>query len=155
MPANENNLEVRSPVFSHNGHIPPVYTCEGENINPPIEIINSPAGTQTLALIVEDPDAPHGVFDHWIAWNLQPHEAIAEGSNPGISGTNSFGKTGYGGPCPPTGSHRYYFKVFALDITLDIPAGSGKQELLKAMEGHILAQGELMGHYKKSKVVAG
>ena len=150
--ANETNeLQVQSVAFSHNGHIPPKYTCEGENINPPLEISDIPEETKSLALIMEDPDAPRGIFDHWIVWNIPPNEAIAEGSIPGISGTNSFGKTGYGGPCPPTGSHRYFFKVFALDAELELTAGANKNELLKAMEGHIIAQAELMGLYQKRK----
>jgi Raf kinase inhibitor-like YbhB/YbcL family protein len=143
------DLEVRSTVFSHKGHIPPKYTCEGDDINPPLEISEIPEDAKTLALIVEDPDAPNGVFDHWIAWNISPNEGIAERMNPGISGTNSFGKTGYGGPCPPSGVHRYFFKVFALDTELDIPAGSDKKTLLGAMENHIIAQGEIMGLYQK------
>lgn len=92
-------LLVRSRTFSNNGQIPAKYTCEGEDVNPPLEISGLPQGTKTLAVIVEDPDAPHGVFDHWLAWNIPPHEAIAENHAPGISGKNGFGKTGYGGPC--------------------------------------------------------
>ena len=149
--AKDNQLQVISIVFSHNGHIPPQYTCEGENFNPPLTIRNIPEGTKTLALIMEDPDAPKGVFDHWIVWNIPPNEAIVERSNPGINGTNSFGKTGYGGPCPPSGSHRYFFRVYALDCELDLEVGSGKKELLDAMEGHVLASGELMGLYQKHK----
>src|SRR4030095_10170279 len=149
--ANKNNLKIISTVFSHNGHIPPLYTCEGKNINPPLIVENIPDGTKTLALIVEDPDAPKGVFDHWVCWNISPNEAITENSNPGIAGTNSFGKTGYGGPCPPSGVHRYFFKVFALDANLDLLAGSGKKELLDAMKGHVLANAELMGVYQKHK----
>jgi Raf kinase inhibitor-like YbhB/YbcL family protein len=155
MATKTNEMQLHSSVFAHNGHIPPVYTCEGDNINPPLELSNIPHETQVLALIVEDPDAPRGVFDHWIAWNIQPNEAIAERSNPGISGTNSFGKTGYGGPCPPSGTHRYFFKIYALDCTLDIPAGSDKKTLLEAMKGHVLAETVLMGQYKKSKAMAG
>ena len=154
--ANTNQLKLISTVFSQNGHILPVYTCEGKNINPPLKVENIPDRTKTLALIVEDPDAPGGVFDHWIMWNISPNEAIAEGSNPGTSGTNSFGKTGYGGPCPPSGEHRYFFRVFALDDELDLEAGSTKEELLDAMKGHILATTELMGVYQKHKhAVAG
>jgi len=154
--ANNNQLKLISTVFSHNGHIPPLYTCEGKNINPPLIVENIPDGTKTLALIVEDPDAPRGVFDHWILWNISPNEAIAENSNPGISGTNSFGKTGYGGPCPPSGEHRYFFRVFALDDELTLLTGSTKEELLDAMKGHILASAELMGVYQKHKhAVAG
>ena len=143
-------LNVRSVAFSQGGHIPKKYTCEGEDVNPPLEISNLPVETKTVALIVEDPDAPHGTFDHWIAWNILPNESIAENSLPGINGTNGFGKTGYGGPCPPSGSHRYFFKVYALDAQLDLLAGSNKKALQQAMKGHILAKGELMAHYKKA-----
>ena len=154
--ANNDQLKLISTVFSHNGHIPPKYTCEGENINPPLKVENIPDETRTLALIVEDPDAPRGVFTHWIMWNISPNEAIAEGSNPSISGTNSFGKTGYGGPCPPSGEHRYFFRVFALDDELDLLAGATKEDLLNAMKEHIIASAELMGVYQKHKhAVAG
>ena len=153
--ANESiKLEVRSVAFSNNGHIPPRYTCEGEDINPPLEVLNIPEGTKTLALIVEDPDAPRGTFDHWLVWNIFPNEAIAEQSNPGVSGRNSFGTIGYGGPCPPSGSHRYYFKVYALDTSLNLLAGADKKTLQEAMNGHILAEGSLMGHFQKKKVAA-
>lgn len=150
--ANDKQFEITSTVFSHNGHIPPQYTCEGKNVNPPLIVRNIPEGTKTLAIIVEDPDAPGGTFDHWVCWNISPNEAIAEGGNPGINGTNSFGKPGYGGPCPPSGEHRYFFKVFALRNKLDdLVAGSKKQALLDAMKGHVLASAELMGFYKKHK----
>ena len=149
--ANTNQLKLISTVFSNNGHIPPLYTCEGKNINPPLKVENVPDGTKTLAIIVEDPDAPRGTFDHWVVWNISPNEAIAENSNSGINGTNSFGKTGYGGPCPPSGEHRYFFKVFALDSELDLLAGSTKEELLDVMKGHVLASTELMGVYQKHK----
>lgn len=142
-------LTVQSTAFSHGGHIPKKYSCEGDDINPPLEISGYPRETKTLALIVDDPDAPRGIFDHWIAWNIEPNEAIAENANVGTSGRNDFGKIGYGGPCPPSGSHRYYFKVYALDTSLQLPSESGKKELEQAMQGHILASGELMGHYKK------
>ncbi len=144
-------LKVYSTVFSHNGHIPPEYTCDGNDINPPIEVNDIPDGTRTLALIMEDPDAPRGVFDHWIVWNISPNEAIAEQTNPGITGLNDFGKTGYGGPCPPSGVHRYFFRVYALDTKLDIVAGADKQALLAAMQGHVLAEGEIMGLYQRKK----
>src|SRR5258705_5851471 len=149
--ANDSQLTIISMAFSQNGHIPPHYTCEEKNINPPLIVKNIPEKTKTLALIVEDPDAPGGTFDHWICWNISPNIAISEGSDPGISGTNSFGNTGYGGPCPPSGEHRYYFKVFALDTRLDLLAGSKKQEVLDAMKGHGLANAELMGSYQKRK----
>jgi Raf kinase inhibitor-like YbhB/YbcL family protein len=154
MENSEKDLIVRSTGFSQNGHIPPRYTCEGEDINPQIEISNIPENTTSLALIMEDPDAPRGVFDHWLVWNIPPTGVIAEQTNPGISGTNGFGKTGYGGPCPPSGEHRYYFKVYALNIEIDLLEGSDKKSLLRSMEGHILASGSLMGLYKKKKAVA-
>lgn len=143
------HLTIGSVAFSQGGHIPKKYSCEGEDINPPLEVSGFPKETKTLAIIVEDPDAPRGIFDHWVAWNIEPNEPIAENSNVGTSGRNSFGKTGYGGPCPPSGSHRYYFKVYALDTLLNLPAESEKKQLQEAMEGHILASGELMAHYKK------
>lgn len=149
--ANDNQFRLISTVFGQNGHIPPQYTCEGKNTNPPLKVENIPGGTKTLALIVDDPDAPGGVFTHWVVWNISPNEVIAENSNPGISGTNSFGKSGYGGPCPPSGEHRYFFRVFALDDELDLPAGSTKEELLKAMKDHVIATAELMGVYQKHK----
>lgn len=151
MSAQTNGLEVRSSAFSHKGHIPSRYTCDGEDINPSLEIGNIPEGTKSLALIMEDPDAPGGTFDHWLVWNISPNEAISERANPGISGTNSFGKTGYGGPCPPRGSHRYYFKAYALDTTLDLLAGSDKKSLIHAMKEHVLAEGVLMGLYEKKR----
>jgi Raf kinase inhibitor-like YbhB/YbcL family protein len=147
----DNGLKVRSVAFTHGGYIPPKYTCEGENVNPPLEISDLPENTRSLALIVEDPDAPRGVYDHWVAWNIPPSEAIGENSRPGTSGKNSFGNTGYGGPCPPSGSHRYFFKVYALDGDLNIQAGSDKKTLQDAMKGHVLGSGELMGHYRKRK----
>jgi Raf kinase inhibitor-like YbhB/YbcL family protein len=147
-----NHLIVESPEFSQNGHIPLQYTCDGENINPPIEITNIPEDTKSLALIMEDPDAPSGTYTHWLLWNVQPNEKITQRTSIGVSGINSFGKTGYGGPCPPSGTHRYYFKVFALDKPLTIVAGEDKNSLLEAMEGHVLATGELVGRYSHKKV---
>jgi Raf kinase inhibitor-like YbhB/YbcL family protein len=147
--ATDVSLHVVSVAFSQDGHIPTKYTCEGENINPPLEIGNLPPKTKTLAVIVEDPDAPNGTFDHWIVWNIPPNEPITENSVPGINGVNGFGSEGYGGPCPPSGSHRYFFKVYALDISLDLSAGSNKKALLQAMKGHVLGRGELMAHYQK------
>jgi Raf kinase inhibitor-like YbhB/YbcL family protein len=148
---NENSLRVRSAAFSQGGHIPPKYTCEGENVNPPLEVSGFPKNTKSLAVIVEDPDAPGGVYDHWVVWDIPPNEAIAENSRAGVTGRNSFGNTGYGGPCPPSGSHRYFFKVYALDSELGIRAGSDKDTLRKAMRDHVLASGELMAHYQKKK----
>jgi len=142
-------IRVNSPAFKHEDFIPARYTCEGEDISPPLELDDVPAEARSLVLIVEDPDAPNGTFDHWISWNIPIMKTIAENSNPGISGTNGFGKTGYGGPCPPSGAHRYFFRVYALDTTLDLPAGARKNQVLEAMENHVLAMGELMGKYQK------
>ena len=151
MPGEKEDLLVRSVAFSHNGHIPKKYSCDGDNINPPLEISNIPSNTKSLALIMEDPDAPRGVFDHWLLWNITPNAAIAENANPGLSGTNSFGDQGYGGPCPPSGVHRYYFKVFALDTELDLQAGANKAQLQEAMKAHIIASAELIGRYSRNK----
>jgi Raf kinase inhibitor-like YbhB/YbcL family protein len=148
----EENFKVQSVAFSQNGHIPVIYSCEGDDINPPLEFSHFPQGTVTLALIMEDPDAPGGTFTHWIEWNISPNEAIGEGSNPGISGTNGAGKTGYKGPCPPNGTHRYFFRIYALDKSLELSPGASKEELVEAMDGHILASAELMGKYQKKKV---
>jgi Raf kinase inhibitor-like YbhB/YbcL family protein len=147
------SLQVISLAFSQGGHIPKKYSCEGEDVNPPLEISNLPEKTKTLAIIVEDPDAPNGIFDHWIVWNIPPNEPITENSVPGVNGANSFGTEGYRGPCPPSGSHRYFFKVYALDSQLDLPAGSNKKALQQAMQGHVLSFGELMAHYKKSNLL--
>ena len=142
-------LNIRSIAFSHGGHIPPLYTCEGKNINPPFEINNIPGDAKTLALIMEDPDAPGGTFYHWLVWNIVPRSTIHENDTPGICGKNSFRDNHYGGPCPPDGEHRYYFKIFALDTELDLAEGVTYSALINAMEGHILATGEIMGLYKK------
>ena len=145
-------LEVKSAAFAEDGDIPSRYTCEGENINPPLEMSGGPRKTQSLAIIVEDPDAPKGVFDHWLLWNIPPDSTISADSGPGICGRNSFNRTRYDGPCPPFGEHRYIFSVYALDCMLDLspgPGGSDKPTLLKAMEGHILTRGQLTGRYKR------
>lgn len=144
-------LKISSPAFNNEGEIPSKYTCDGEGINPALHIENIPEGAKTLALIVEDPDAPNGVFDHWIVWNIDPVTTIEEHSNPGTSGDNSAGKSGYHPPCPPSGSHRYYFYVFALNAQIDLLAGAGKKELQAAMEGHIMAKGTFMGRYERKK----
>jgi Raf kinase inhibitor-like protein, YbhB/YbcL family len=146
-----NHLIVTSSAFKEGENIPAKYTCDGEEINPSLKIDNIPAGTKTLAIVVEDPDAPRGTFDHWLVWNMPPESIVEENRISGISGMNGGGKTGYYGPCPPSGSHRYYFHVFALDTSLDIKAGSDKKTLNHAMQHHILAQGSLMGRYARSK----
>jgi Raf kinase inhibitor-like YbhB/YbcL family protein len=142
-------ISVRSTAFSQGGQIPKKYSCEGENINPPLDVSGFPRETRSLALILEDPDAVKGIFYHWVMWNIPPKEFISENSIPGITGSNSAGEEAYLGPCPPSGSHRYYFRVFALDTLLDLPAGSDKKALEEAMQGHQLSTGEIMAHYRK------
>ncbi|MGK7924506.1 MAG: YbhB/YbcL family Raf kinase inhibitor-like protein [Spirulina sp.] len=143
-------MKLASPAFAHNAPIPQQYTCQGEDISPPLTIDNIPEGTIALALIVDDPDAPMGTWDHWLIWNLQPAGEIQEGSAPGTQGQNSWGRNDYGGPCPPRGTHRYFFKLYALDSELALPKGTTKAQLEAAMEGHILERAELLGLYKKS-----
>jgi Raf kinase inhibitor-like YbhB/YbcL family protein len=145
-------MTITSPVFSHMGMIPPKYTCNGENVNPPLIIENIPEGTKSLALIVDDPDAPVGIWVHWLLWNIRPdHDEIAENSVPrgALQGTNDFRKLSYGGPCPPSGTHRYFFKLFALDTLLTLEPGARKDELEKAMSGHILEKAEIIGMYRQ------
>lgn len=145
------DLAIQSPAFVHEMPIPKKYTCQGEDINPPLNIEGIPKGTKSLVLIMDDPDAPHGTWDHWIVWNLPPQEEIPENSVPGgaVQGKNSWGRNDYGGPCPPSGTHRYYFKLYALDDKLNLPRSAAKKDVEAAMSGHILSQAVLMGTYKK------
>jgi Raf kinase inhibitor-like YbhB/YbcL family protein len=142
-------LMVKSPAFENNELIPSRYTCIGSDINPAITIADIPDGTKSLALIVDDPDAPNGTFDHWVMWNIPVTDLINEDSAPGIQGRNGKRENKYIGPCPPSGTHHYNFKVFALDIKLDLPASADKNALLMAMDTHILASGGLIGLYRK------
>jgi Raf kinase inhibitor-like YbhB/YbcL family protein len=142
------NLDISSPDFKYGEKIPAKYSCDGEGINPALEIDGIPEGTKTLALIIEDPDAPKGTYDHWLVWNIEPRKRISEHSNPGVSGNNSSGKTGYHPPCPPKGEHRYYFHVYALDAELDLPAGESREKLESAMEEHVIGKGTIMGKYR-------
>ncbi|ASJ03746.1 hypothetical protein A3L09_06425 [Thermococcus profundus] len=155
----EKTLEVGS-VFHDGEFIPKEYTCEGDDINPPIYIGKLPPETKSLVLIVDDPDAPGGTFTHWIAWNIPPTGEIPMGvpkekaiNEPirATQGKNDFGKIGYNGPCPPRGHgvHHYHFKVYALDTELHLKGGSSRSELEKAMEGHVLAWGEVVGLYER------
>jgi len=145
------DLQLSSSAFEQNGKIPSKYTCDGNDMSPPLEISGVPAEAASLVLIMDDPDAPVGTWDHWIVFNLSPQlTVITEGEEPaGIPGNNSWGKTGYGGPCPPDGEHRYFFKLFALDVTLDLKEGTTKADVEKAIDGHILEQTELVGLYKR------
>lgn len=144
-------MEIASPAFEHQQMIPRKYTCEGEDISPPLFFKNIPEKTQSLSLIIEDPDAPRGVFDHWIVWNLAgTTQSLEEGADVPKQGKNGFNVSHYRGPCPPPGKpHRYFIKVYALDIALNLPEGSSKKSLLDAMEGHILGEGELIGIYQR------
>lgn len=147
----KNHLSVKSPAFEANEYIPAQYTCEGTNINPEIEIGDIPDNARSLAIIMDDPDAPKGNFDHWIIWNIPVTKKIAENSAPGVQGQNGKKENKYTGPCPPTGVHHYHFNVYALDTQLDLPAGSNKKALLNAMGGHVVAKGELVGLYRKKQ----
>ena len=151
------SIEITSSAFSHETPIPEKYSCKGEDVSPALAWGEPPTGTQSFALIMDDPDAPVGTWDHWLLFNiptaarglpeaLPSDVTLPDGS---MSGRNSWGKTGYGGPCPPSGTHRYFFKLYALDEMLAISAGATKGELEKAMVGHILATGELMGTFSK------
>ncbi len=146
------NMYITSPAFEQSEIIPTKYTCDGENINPPLIIAGIPQESQSLALIVEDPDAPMGTWDHWLVYNINPDvREIKEGQVPpgGIEVVNSFGQKNYGGPCPPPGpAHRYFFKVYALDTKLPENIQT-KKELLEAIQNHILTHGELMGLYSR------
>ena len=144
-------LQVSSSAFKENDLIPAKYTCEGENINPAISVKNIPQQAKSLALIMDDPDARNGGFNHWVMWNIDPSGTINENSAPGTQGKNGAGKSGYAGPCPPTGTHHYHFKVYALDTKLNLQEGANKTQLEAAIKGHVLASGELIGLYKKTK----
>ena len=142
-------LHITSPAFEKNGFVPSKYTCDGADVNPPLKIKDVPKGTESLVLIVDDPDAPMGTWDHWIVWNIPPTEAIDEDSVPGIEGMNDFNRHSYGGPCPPSGTHRYFFKVYALDTSLHLDSNARKEDVERAMEAHILAEGEIVGRYSR------
>lgn len=142
-------LTVKSSAFSNNGFIPSEYTCEGSNVNPELTISDIPAETKSLALVVEDPDATAGTFDHWIMWNIPVANKIEKNSAPGIQGKNGRHENKYAGPCPPSGIHHYHFKIYALNAMLELKAGADKKGLLTAMKGHIIASGEIIGLVKK------
>lgn len=149
-------MKLNSPAFGHEGKIPTQYTCDGENINPPLSILEAPGATQSLVLIMEDPDVPKnlkedGMWDHWVVFNIPPKlREILEGKEPeGTAGTGTNGELGYYGPCPPDREHRYFFKLFALDTKLELPEGATKPEVEKAMNGHILDETHLMGRYER------
>jgi len=153
----EMKLKIGSTAFTEGGIIPKQYTCDGADISPPLSWSGIPEGTKSIAVIADDPDAPGGTWVHWVIYNLPsdlkglpenvpPQKTLANG---GIQGQTDFRRIGYGGPCPPSGTHRYFLKVYALDAVLDLDPGAIKKRLLNAMERHILAEGELMGKYKR------
>ncbi len=151
MDINMQRLTVSSPEFEDNGWIPRIYSCEGNGTNPPLKVRSVPAEAKSLVLILEDPDAPGGTFDHWVLWNIDTKGDITTDSQPGVSGLNSKGQIGYTPPCPPDGAHRYIFIVYALDKTLDLQQGSSKKQLLESIEASVIAKGILTGRYEKSK----
>jgi len=148
-----NSMKITSPNFSKEDMIPKKFTCDGEGINPELEISGAPEETKSLVLIVDDPDAPMGNFNHWVMWNIKPSvKKIGENSYPpeAVSGINSGEKNSYVSPCPPSGIHRYYFKIYALNILLNLDASSRKNDVEKAMSSHIIDQAELMGKYSRN-----
>jgi Raf kinase inhibitor-like YbhB/YbcL family protein len=155
-PANKTrntSMKLTSTAFTPGNSIPARYTCQGDNVNPPLTIDRATEESQALALVLDDPDAPGGTFVHWVMWNL-PVSVTEIGENwtaeQGVSmGANSSGKPAYMGPCPPSGTHHYHFKLYALDQKLELAAGSDKSTLEKAMAGHIVGQAELIGTYAK------
>lgn len=143
-------MRLTTTAFEHDGDIPSRHTCDGADISPALLIEDLPPGTDSLALVMDDPDAPAGTWDHWLAYDIEPLSAIPEGiASLGTPGTNSWGRTGYGGPCPPSGRHRYVFTLYALDARSGLAAGADKATLLAALEGHVLARSVLMGHYRR------
>lgn len=145
-------LKISSPAFAHNGSIPAKYTCDGADTNPPLRIENVSGGAKSLALIVDDPDAPAGTWVHWVVWNIPAATGeIGENSVPpgAEQGKTDFGRNVYGGPCPPSGTHRYFFKLYALNATLDLGPATTRKGLEKAMEGHVIDRAELVGVYKR------
>lgn len=150
-------IKIKSLAFVPGGKIPGKYTCDGMDISPPLSWTSGPEGTKTFSLICDDPDAPMGTWVHWVLFNLSaditefrenvpPEKELENGAKQGM---NDFRKIGYGGPCPPGGTHRYFFKFYALDTEINLEAGATKAELLAAMEGHILAEGQLIGRYER------
>jgi len=153
------NMQITSSAFTEGSMIPAKFTCDGQNISPPLEWKNAPAGVKSFALVSDDPDAPMGTWVHWVAYNIpvsvnkldenvKTEKEFTDGMR---QGSNSWPKIGYGGPCPPSGTHRYYFKLYALDTMLDLKPGVTKAQVLQAMKGHVLAEAQLMGKYKRQR----
>lgn len=153
----QTSFEITSIIIGHEQPIPEYHTCDGDDLSPPLDWSEPPQGTQSFALIMDDPDAPGGTWVHWVLYNIPaetrslqeniaPDTQLPDGSMHGI---NSFGRPGYGGPCPPSGTHRYFFKLYALDTTLSLDEEADKEAVLTAMDGHVLAEAELMGTYSR------
>ncbi len=150
------DIHLSSPAFQEGASIPSQYTCDGEDVSPPLSWDAVPEA-RSFVLICDDPDAPMGTWVHWVLYNLPPDALSLEGNVPpqaklpngALQGVNDFRRIGYGGPCPPSGEHRYFFKIYALDSRLDLDAGATKAQVLIAMEGHVRAQGHLMGRYRR------
>jgi len=142
-------MKLWSPDFKNNGLIPRKFTCDGQDVNPNLITEDIAPGTESLTLIVDDPDAPVGIWVHWVVFNIALMKEIKENSIPGVQGINDFRRKNYGGPCPPGGTHRYFFKLYALDTKLNLAEGANKSAVEKAMQGHIVAQAELVGLYKR------
>ncbi len=150
-------MELKSQAFQPGGTIPARYTCDGPDVSPPLTWSDPPAGTKSFALVSDDPDAPGGTWVHWVIWNIPASaRSLAENlpkkdslPNGARQGTTDFRRIGYGGPCPPSGTHRYFFRLYALDTTLTLPATTTREDLERAMQGHVLAPAELMGKYRR------
>ncbi len=145
------NMKVTSPAFADKGNLPKKYTVDGKGVNPPLTIENIPDGTQSLALIFDDPDAPSGIFTHWVVYDIPVTANIEEDSVPGKQGLTTARGLDYISPAPPSGTHRYIFKIFALDKKLNLPEGASRQMVEKAMEGHIIDKAEITSLYKREK----
>jgi len=145
-------MTISTPAFKNGENIPSKYTCDGENVSPLLKISGVPTEAKSLVLIMDDPDSPSGTWLHWSVWNISPKTTeIPENSAPtgAIEGTTSFGKVGYGGPCPRSGEHRYFFRLYALDCELNLSAGAERSQLEHAMAGHVLTETELMGRFRR------
>jgi len=148
------NMKLESPAFQNQGNIPSKYTCDGGNVNPPLQISGVPEESKSLALIISDPDAPAGVWTHWLVWNISPETSLIEENNlpeGAVEGLNDFGNHSYGGPCPPSGTHRYFFELYALDSELELDSNSRKVDVEQAMQGHIIGAVQLIGLYTRQK----
>jgi hypothetical protein len=144
-------MQLKSPEFEAGGNIPSKFTCDGDDVSPELEIVDLAENTKTLALIVDDPDAPGKTWLHWLVYDIAPVSTIEEGDVPGKQGMNDFGKKNYGGPCPPSGRHRYFFRLHALDSELNLQEGASRKDVEREMQGHVLEKAELMGLYQRNK----